>query len=76
MKTNTNLPQSTLTQLEHWLSTVAIHTHKQFFAFFRVLPWDNLICLNTSLGQHNKCVWVYFIQAKARYVLSLVNSLT
>ena len=31
MKTNTNLPQSTLTQLEHWLSTVAIHTLKQFF---------------------------------------------
>ena len=57
MKTNTNLPQSTLTQLEHWLSTVAIHTLKQFFAFFKVLPWDNLICLDTSLGQHNKCVW-------------------
>ena len=38
MKTNTNLPQSTLTQLEHWLSTVAIHTLRQFFCLLQSLP--------------------------------------
>ena len=42
MNTNTNLPQSTLTQSEHWLSTVAIHTLKQLFCLLQGLALRQL----------------------------------